>query len=169
MRQSSAVLSLVLLVVFALCAQSQLATVTSTAPFHLRGASVTPGQGVPGWPVMSGDKIKAGDAPVILNFPDGSTITVHPGSEIIVTMTGSTPVVKLLAGSATYSLTSLTSLGLVAAGPVTPTQLTGLLTLPNRKPAAGWWIAVAGAGAAAGLGYGIVQGTSGGTPVSASQ
>jgi len=175
MRRFSGVLILVLLLVALAFAQVQVATVTSTSPFQLRGANVTPSQGVPSWPVMPGDKIKAGSAPVTVTFPDGSTITLAPGSEIKVTQSGATPVVTLLSGSASYTLKTLASVGLVADGAVTPTSLTGVLTLAGQKAAGGWWttghtiLVVAGAGAIAGLGYGIVQATNGGTAVSPSQ
>ena len=43
-------------------AQTQVATVTSSATFTLRGAGITPGQGVPMWPVLAGDHVTAGNA-----------------------------------------------------------------------------------------------------------
>jgi hypothetical protein len=140
MRRFSGVLILVLLLVALAFAQVQVATVTSTSPFQLRGASVTPSQGVPSWPVMPGDKIKAGSAPVTVTFPDGSTITLAPGSEIKVTQSGATPVVTLLSGSASYTLKTLASVGLVADGAVTPTSLTGVLTLgPHHSSGCRSW------------------------------
>ena len=79
MRKFACVLTAILAAVPMLCAQGQVATVTSTAPFQLRGANVTTDQGVPSWPVMPGDAIKAGSAPVIITYADGSSIILDPG------------------------------------------------------------------------------------------
>jgi hypothetical protein len=172
LRFSSVVSIILLLAITAWADQRQMGTVSSTGPFQLRGANVTPGQGVPEWPLIAGDKINAGAAPVTVNFPDGSIITVNSGSEIIVTLSGTTPVVKLICGSANYALKSLTAVKLVAGEPVTPNNSTGLLSVSGCKVTAGWWttghtvLVVAGAGAIAGLGYGIVDATSGGASVS---
>jgi hypothetical protein len=57
--------------------QNQVATVTSYTPFTLRGAAI-PGQGVPMWPVLAGDTVKAGNALTNMTFPDGSVLTLDP-------------------------------------------------------------------------------------------
>ena len=71
MRRLVCVLTALLAAVTLMCAQGQVATVTSTAPFQLRGANVTTDQGVPSWPVMPGDAIKAGSEPVVISFAGG--------------------------------------------------------------------------------------------------
>ena len=109
MVKTVAVASLLLTAAFA-WAQSQVATVTSTAPFTLRGAAVTPGGGVPSWPVMSGDTIKSGGAVSIVTFPDGSVMTMEPGAEVKVFLENGKPVFQLTAGVSGYSLKSLSSI-----------------------------------------------------------
>jgi len=153
--------------------QSQVATVSSSSSFTLRGASVTTGQGVPDWPVLSGDTIKAGNSPVVVTFSDGSTITLDPGAEATVSLSGQTPVFRLVKGSAHYSLKNLTSVQIVSGNQgVTLTSLTGDL---GRSGSRGIWtpahtaVGIAGAGAAAGLGVGVSQATSGGRSVSPSR
>ena len=154
-------------------AQDQIATVTSSAPFILRGASVTPGQGVPTWPIMAGDTLKAGNAPTIVTFPDGSAITLASSTEAKIDSVGGMPVFQLLKGSAHYSLKSRGAVQLMAANQtVTPKGLAGVLRSGDHS---GFWTSghtaavLLGAGAAAGLGVGISQATGGGAPVSPSR
>jgi hypothetical protein len=150
-------------------AQNQVATVTSSSPFSLRGATVTPGQGVPTWPILAGDTVKAGNALTIVTFPDGSVLTLAPGSDAKIDFVNGKPVFQLLSGSARYSLKSTSAVQLMAASQiVTPKDLTGVLTLGSNKVAGGFWTpwhtaaVLVGAGAAAGLGIGLSQATSGG-------
>jgi hypothetical protein len=163
-------------------AQSQVATVTSSTPFTLRGETVTPGQGVPSWPILTGDTLRAGSAPAIVTFPDGSVLTLEPGSEATVAFVNGIPVFHLLKGVARYSLKSASAVQLMEGSQtVTPKGLTGILTAGGSRAAAaagssgGWWtpghtaLVIAGAGAIAGLGYGIGEATKAGTSVSPSQ
>ena len=155
-------------------AQQQVATVTSSAPFTLRGAPVTPGQGVPMWPILAGDTVKAGNALTIVTFPDGSVITLEPGAEAKVDYVNGKPVFQLLSGSARYSLKYVAAVQLMAANQkATPKGLTGVLTSGGSQAGTGvFWTAghtaavVTGAGAAAGLGVGISHATGGGPAVS---
>jgi|GEM_PF-6372957 len=153
-------------------AQQPVATVTSSASFTLRGAAVSPGQGVTMWPVMAGDTVKAGNAITILTFPDGSAITLDPGAEAIINFANGKPVFQLVSGTAHYSLKSLTAVQLAASGQtVTPTALSGVIT-PGGLQAAGFWtaghtLAVVGGGAGAGAAIGgIAAATTGGEPES---
>src|ERR1039458_3493016 len=106
------VLTALLAAVSMLFAQTQVATVTSTAPFQLRGANVTTDQGVPSWPVMPGDAIKAGSAPVVVSFAGGSSVTLEPGSSAKITIAGQTPSFLLECGAARYSLSALSAVKL---------------------------------------------------------
>lgn len=162
----------------ALCtwAQSQVATVTSTAAFELRGASVTPGQGVPSWPVMPGDTIKAGSGSVTIAFPDGSSVILDPNSVAKIDMSNNTPAVQLESGSIHYALRSASGVKLSAMGkPVTATHLSGIVKISNGRVATGWWtpghtaLVVAGAAASTAVGVGVTESTSGGTSVSPSR
>src|ERR1700680_3007335 len=153
--------------------QSQVATVSSSSSFTLRGASITTGQGVPDWPVLAGDTIKAGNSPVVVTFPDGSTITLDPGAEATVSLSGQTPVFRLVKGSAHYALKSLTSVQIISGSQgVTLTSVSGDV---GRSVGHGIWtpvhtaVIIGGAGAAAGLGVGVSQATSGGRSVTQSR
>jgi hypothetical protein len=159
-------------------AQTQVATVTSSAPFTLRGAGITPGQGVPTWPVLAGDVVKAGNTLTIVTFPDGSVVTLAPGSEGKIDIVNGKPVFQLLGGTARYSLKSTMAVQLMEASQtVAPTALLGTLTLGgNKAAAAGFWtaghiaaVAVVGAGTAAGLGFAVSDAVKGGASVSPSQ
>ena len=169
MRKLVCVLAVLLAAVTLMCAQSQVATVTSTAPFQLRGANVTTDQGVPSWPVMPGDAIKAGSAPLVTTFADGSSVILDPGSSAKITIAGQTPSFLLECGTARYSLTALSAVKL--NDPVSPSKLTGVYSMSCNKPA-GWWttghtgLVLGGAAAAAGLAFGISSATSGGAAVS---
>jgi hypothetical protein len=159
--------SLIVLVIVALVAiaQAQIATVTSDGPFQLRGANVAPGQGVPSWPVLPGNTIKAGTMPATITFPDGSTIILAPGASATVNLEGQTPVFQLENGAAHYNLKDLKSVKLLEAKKtVTPTGLVGDLALGGNTPPAGWWTAghttgvVIGAIGATALGVGLGKG-----------
>jgi hypothetical protein len=184
MSTSSRLLIATLIGVTSAWAQNQIATVTSSAPFTLRGAPVTPGQGVPTWPILAGDTVNAGTAITIVTFPDGSVLELAPGAEAKVDIVNGKPVVQLLSGSARYSLKSTSAVQLMEASQtVTPKNLVGILSVGNTRPAAAaagstgtsWWtfghtaLVIAGAAAAAGIGYGISQATQGGASVSPSQ
>jgi hypothetical protein len=152
-----------------ICAQGQVATVTSTAPFQLRGATVTTDQGVPSWPVMPGDAIKAGSEPVAISFAGGSTVTLQPRSSAKITVSGQTPTFLLECGAASYSLSALSAVKV--NDPASPSKLADAYSMTCAKPA-GWWttghtaLVLGGAAGAAGLGFGISHAVSG--PASAS-
>jgi hypothetical protein len=157
-------------------AQTQVATVTSTATFELRGANVTPGQGVPTWPVMAGDEIKSAGGSVTISFPDGSSVILDPGSSAKVDMSGQTPQFQLTSGSAHYALKSASAVKLAALGkPVASTHLSGIVKISNGRVSTGWWtpahtaLVVGGAAAATGVGVGVTESTSGGAAVSPSR
>jgi hypothetical protein len=156
-------------------AQSQVATSTSTAPFELRGAHVTPGQGVPSWPVMPGDTVKAGSGPVTIAVADGSSVILDPDSTAKVDLSDRTPVFQLQGGSAHYALKSASAVRLVAMGkPVSTTHLTGIVKISNGHVSNGWWtpghtaLVVGGAAVSTAVGVGVTESTSGGTAVSPS-
>jgi hypothetical protein len=163
------VLTALLAAVTLMCAQGQVATATSTAPFQLRGANVTTDQGVPSWPVMPGDAIKAGSAPVVSAFADGSSVILDPGSSARITISGQTPTFLLECGTARYTLSALSAVKV--NDPVSPPKLTGVYSISCKKPA-GWWttghtlLLLGGAAAAAGLGFGISTATSAGPSAS---
>jgi len=154
-------------------AQTQVATVTSSAAFTLRGAGITPGAGVPTWPVLAGDSVTAGTALTILTFPEGSVVTLAPGAEGKVGFVNGKPTFQLVSGKARYSLKSQNSISLLTAtGAVAVAGLSGTLTLGGVAAAAFWTAgtvtaaAIIGGAAAAGLAVGVSHAVNGGAPVS---
>ncbi len=159
--------------------QKPIGNVTSSAPFELRGAAVNPGQGVPSWPVLAGDDLKAGTALTIVTFTDGSVVTLEPGSTSHFSIVGSTstPVFRLVLGVANYSLRGLNSVRLmVGEKHITVTSLKGTLKAGSKisSGGGGFWtpthtvLVVAGVGGATAAGLGIGAATSNGSPVSPS-
>jgi hypothetical protein len=145
-------------------AQTQLATITSSGPFELRGAKVATGGGVPSWPVLAGDVIKTGMYPATVTFPDGSFIVIAPGSEARVALLNQVPVFQLNACAIHYSLKTPGSVQLqVGNVPVSPADLIGDSHVGTCHVSSNWWstghtLAVVGvAGGAAALGVGLTQ------------
>jgi hypothetical protein len=155
-------------------AQQQIASVSSPASFTLRGATVTPGQGVGAWPVLAGDTVKAGGMVTTLTFNDGSAITLDPGADAKITSLNGKPMFQLLSGSAHYALRSVNAVQLMAGNKnVSPAHPNDVLTAGSKAANAGFWtaghtvaIAAAGAAAAVGAGVGVAEATSGGPSVS---
>lgn len=163
------------------------ANVTSAAPFTLRGAAADPTKGVPSFPAVANDTIKAGSKDTVVAFPDGSTLTLTPNSEARVEVVNGRPVFRLLSGEAHYVLKTLTAVTLAEdTKTVTPTKLTGTLGGSKFRSGAaaggaataatvGFWtgtntaLVLGAAGAAAGLGVGLTQALNDGTPVSPSR
>ncbi len=147
--------------------QTQVATASSQSVFTLRGAVINPEQGVPSWPVLAGNTVKAGTSPLTLTFADGSTITLNPGAEGTLELTGrDLPVFRLHKGSASYNLTTRGSVQVMSGGEnVAFNSQSGTV----GKDGTGLWppsrttLGIVGGGAAAGLGFGISAATSGGT------
>jgi hypothetical protein len=150
--------------VFSAFAQTQLATITSSGPFQLRGAKVATGGGVPSWPVLAGDVIKTGSSAATVTFPDGSFIVIAPGSEARIELVNQAPLFQLNACAIHYSLKTPGSVQLQVGGaPVSLTDLVGDSKIGTCHVSSGWWttghtIAVVGvAGGAAALGVGLTQ------------
>jgi hypothetical protein len=165
-------------------AQNQVATVTSIVPFELRGATVSPGQGVLSWPVMAGDIIKSGSGTVTISFTDASVVLAANSTGKVETGPSSgkcrnnsqnpVPRFELVSGSAKYSRTNPCAIALVAMGKtVGGNSVTGGLgggtggavgaTGLNTSA-----VVLAAAVGATGLGIGIAQVVSSGSPVSPS-
>jgi len=156
--------SLVLVFAITAVAQSQVATLTSESSFTLRGAQVSTGEGVPSWPVLDGNVIRAGTSNLTVTFPDGSTVTLAPGSEARLQMVDGKPVLNLQSGAMHYSLKELNSVKLISGNsPLTPTNLVGESKIGSVQLAHNWWttghtVAVVGAaGGATALGVGLTK------------
>ncbi len=140
---------------------TKVATATSSQPFTLHGETVNP-SGVPSWPVMAGDEIVAGSAPVTLTFSDGSRISLAPGSKAKLEEAGGKVVFRLLVGEAAYDLKQLNSVTLFAFDKmVKPAGFRGTYAMAGAKRAAAkFWTAknmalVFGGAAAAAVGLGV--------------
>ena len=175
MRQAVGFVIGVLAVAGVLAAQQQVATVNSTAPFQLRSAGVTTGQGVPSFPVMPGDDVKAGSAATALTFQDGSTVTLNPGAEVTVSLTSTKPTVTVLAGSISYAFTSANSVELIVNGKHRKTtELAGVFGANGAVAAgapgklAGSTIAIIVIASAAAIGVGVGVGIAVSGPAAAS-
>jgi len=163
-------------------AQTEVATVTSSATFTLRGAGITPGQGIPMWPVLAGDHVVAGSAMTILTFPEGSVITLAPVAEGKLDFVNGQPTFELLSGKARYSLKSKAAVVVIVNGQILAlASLTGGLTMGGAVAAGAVGIAagltavqiaaiaIVGGAAAAGLGVGVAEATKGAKATSPSQ
>jgi hypothetical protein len=165
-------------------ATTEVATLSSSGPFELRGASITPGQGVPAWPVLAGDRISSQKTVVTFTFPDGSLVTLGASSQVSVEVSGRTPVFRLEGGTAQYSLRSLTAVKLMALNTtVSPAELSGhygldtttvkgVAAAPGANSGAKATLALSAVAAAASfsaLGYSVSQGSSSGVAVSGSK
>ncbi len=168
MRRLALVLILLMAVMGLAYAQgAKVATATATAPFKLKGAEVNPA-GVPSWPVMAGDAIEAGKAPVTLTFEDGTKVALSPGAKGRVEMQSGKAVFVLTDGEALYDMKGLDSVKLMALDKqVKPPATRGTYCVGcTGKAAAGtFWTAkntalvlAAGAGAGVGLGVAAAQG-----------
>lgn len=145
----------------------KVATATATAPFKLKGAEVNPA-GAPMWPVMAGDAIEAGRAPVTITFEDGTKVALSPGAKGRVEMQNGKAVFVLTDGEALYDLKALNSVKLMALDKqVKPSATRGTYCVgcAGKAAAAGFWTAkntalvlAAGAGAGVGLGVAAAQG-----------
>ena len=96
---------------FAQTATRTAATATSSSAFKLGGAEVQVA-GVPNWPVVAGDEVQAGEAPVLISFKDGNRVTLAKGSKAKVEKNGDKTLLRLLDGSCSYLLASRAGLGL---------------------------------------------------------
>ena len=146
-------------------AQTQVGTANATSPFLLRGANVRPSPGVPTWPVLPGDTIRAGETPVTLMLKDGSTIVLAPGASGRVMLEGDRPVFRLESVAAHYTLVALDGVKLQELDSVvSPKELVGDLRIgENRGLPAGWWsnnqstLLLTGVGLATGLTIGVAR------------
>jgi ferric-dicitrate binding protein FerR (iron transport regulator) len=168
MSKSKNLMALLLVSAAAASAQKEVARVTASASFMLRGALITPGQGVTVWPVLAGDDVTAGTSPTSVTFPDGSALTLAPASEAKVDFVNGKPVFQLISGNAPYSLKSTSSVQLMVGAKTTTVEgLTGTLKVDNDQKVAAETVAgtaagVGAAGGAGGLSTGAVIGIVGG-------
>jgi len=96
-------------------AASPIANVSSTEPFKVSGVSV-PVAGGSSWPVIAGDELAAGGAPVVLTFKDGSRVTLSKNSRATVSGKTKNAALRLLDGAMAFTLARGSNVRLYSAG-----------------------------------------------------
>jgi len=96
-------------------AATPLANVSSTEPFLVSGVKV-PVEGVSSWPVIAGDELKAGNAPVVLTFKDGTRVTLGKNSRATVEGKSKNAALRLLEGAMAFTLMKGSNVRLYSAG-----------------------------------------------------
>src|SRR5437868_1420887 len=94
---------LFLTLILAAAAAPPVATVSSSTPFQLRGATV-PAGGVPSWPVLAGDTIATADGSAQITFRDGSRIVLEKSSRVVIERQNDGLRVRLSEGAATFNI-----------------------------------------------------------------
>lgn len=61
-----------------------IASVSGSGAFSINGASLA--NGVPSWPIMSGDQITTGSAAAVITLPDGTQLDLDPKSQVTITV-----------------------------------------------------------------------------------
>ncbi len=102
-------------------AASPIANVSSTEPFKVSGVSV-PVAGVSSWPVIAGDELMVGSAPVVLTFKDGSRVTLGKNSRATVEGKSKNAALRLLDGAMAFTLSRGSSVRLYSAGNLVSAQ-----------------------------------------------
>lgn len=97
-------IALLLSVTAVVClAAAPIANVSGTEPFKVSGVSV-PVSGVSSWPVIAGDELQIGNAPVVLTFKDGSRVTLGKNSRATVEGKSKNAALRLLDGAMAFTL-----------------------------------------------------------------
>lgn len=63
---------------------SSIGTVSGSGGFSINGASLA--NGVPSWPIMSGDQITTGSTAAVITLPDGTQLDLDPKSQVTITV-----------------------------------------------------------------------------------
>jgi hypothetical protein len=109
-------IALLLSVTAVVClAAAPIANVSGTEPFKVSGVSV-PVSGVSSWPVIAGDELQIGNAPVVLTFKDGSRVTLGKNSRATVEGKSKNAALRLLDGAMAFTLINGSSVRLYSAG-----------------------------------------------------
>jgi hypothetical protein len=121
-KKSIFLVALVVCVSAVVClAASPIANVSGTEPFKVSGVSV-PVAGVSSWPVIAGDELMVGNAPVVLTFKDGSRVTLGKNSRATVEGKNKNAALRLLDGAMAFTLSRGSSVRLYSAGNLVSAQ-----------------------------------------------
>lgn len=77
---------------------SPVATVTSSGTFDLHGSTVRT-EGIPYWPVMTGDEIVTHGSAALVRFQDGTSVSLGANSSAKIENSGGTIVFRLVGGT----------------------------------------------------------------------
>lgn len=102
-------------------AVAPIANVSGTEPFKVSGVSV-PVSGVSSWPVIAGDELSVGNAPVVLTFKDGTRVTLGKNSRATVEGKTKNLALRLLDGAMAFTLSRGSSVRLYSAGTLVNAQ-----------------------------------------------
>lgn len=96
-------------------AAAPIANVSGMEPFKVSGVSV-PVSGVASWPLIAGDELSVGNAPVVLTFKDGSRVTLGKNSRATVEGESKNAALRLLDGAMAFTLSRGSGVRLYSAG-----------------------------------------------------
>jgi hypothetical protein len=113
-------------------AAAPIGTVSSSAPFVLRGSPV-PVAGVPSWPVVVGDEISTDTSPATFNLRDGSVITLDKGSRTKIEQEDGNVIFRLHSGAMQFNIPETSTVRIANRNTPVPVQR-GVLTAISTKP-----------------------------------
>jgi hypothetical protein len=126
------VVLLVALIISPGFAAAPIGTVSSSAPFVLRGSTV-PVAGVPSWPVAVGDEISTDSSPATFNLRDGSVITLDKSSRAKIEQEDGNVLFRLQSGVMQYNIPKTSTVRIANRNTPVPVQR-GVLTAISTKP-----------------------------------
>ena len=98
MRKTASILSVLVGSLGLLSAAEPIATISSTGTFMLRGVTVN-SAGVSRWPIMAGDSFESGSSTAVVQFKDGSKVSMSENSKGLIVATGDQISFRLVSGS----------------------------------------------------------------------
>ena len=108
------------------------ATVSSSGAFSLRGANVQT-EGIPSWPLLAGDEIRTSSAPALVQFRDGSRITLAENSRARLEKTSNGLAFRVVSGAGQFTLSPTTNLKIYSGDKLIPASA-GVATATLRSP-----------------------------------
>jgi hypothetical protein len=103
-------------------ASQPIAAVSGSSSFELDGSLINTA-GITAWPLMPGDRLMAGDSPLLIAMKDGSRITLAPHSQLRFDSGAGGLTANLISGDMQFKLASGSALRILrsgAPGRVTP-------------------------------------------------
>ncbi len=98
MRKTASILGVLVGSLGLLSASEPIATISSTGSFVLRGVTVN-SSGVSRWPIMAGDSFESGSSTAVVQFKDGSKVSMSESSKGLIVANGDQISFRLVSGS----------------------------------------------------------------------